>query len=119
MDRNFDKWENGRINEMSGDDEYSYDEPEEDDWRSEEPSEDDIMMALKDIEQICNKYNLRFRDLGNGEFGAISNNSSDGDINKFMDKMNLFIEQGMLHNLGSGTTNNGIWHARFKILKCW
>lgn len=109
----------GRMSEMSGDDEYSYDEPEEDDWRSEEPSEDDIKMALKDIEQICNKYNLRFRDIGNGEFGAISSNGSDGDINRFMDEMNWLIEQGMLHSLGSGTTNNGIWHAKFKILKCW
>lgn len=109
----------GQINEKIGDDDYSYEEPEEDDWRSEEPSEDDIMMAMKDIEQSCAKYNLKFRDLGNGEFGVICNAGSNADIKGFMNFMNGFTERGMLNNLGSGTTNNGVWHAKFKIIKCW
>lgn len=118
-DKNLNKYVSGQMNERLGDDEYSYEEPEEDDWRSEEPSENDIMMAMKDIEQSCAKYNLKFRDLGNGEFGVICNTGSNADIKGFMNLMKGFTDRGMLNNLGSGTTDNGVWHAKFKIIKCW
>lgn len=117
-DKNFDKWESGQMNEIADDDDYSYEEPE-DDWRSEEPSESDIMMAMKDIGQYCDKYKLRFRDLGNGEFGVMCNVGSDANVKGFMDLMRDFTNRGMLNNLGSGTTDNGVWHAKFKIIKCW
>ena len=118
-DKNLNKYVSGQMNEKLGDDDYSYEEPEEDDWRSEEPSENDIMMAMKDIEQSCAKYNLKFRDLGNGEFGVICNTGSNANIKGFMDLMKGFTDRGMLNNLGSGTTDNGVWHAKFKIIKCW
>lgn len=118
-DKNLNNYVSGQMNEGLGDDDYSYEEPEEDDWRSEEPSEQDIMMAMKDIEQYCDKYKLRFRDLGNGEFGVMCNVGSDANVKGFMDLMRDFTNRGMLNNLGSGTTDNGVWHAKFKIIKCW
>lgn len=108
-----------QMNEMLGDDDYSYEEPEEDDWRSEEPSEQDIMMAMKDIEQQCYNFKLKFRDLGSGEFGVMCKVGSDADMRGFMDFVNDYVEQGMLKSLGTGTTDNGIWHAKYKIIRCW
>ena len=109
-----------RILNESDDIEDDYiDGDTEDDWQSEEPSESDLFMAMKDIEQHCENFNLKFKDLGNGEFGVMCNVGSDCDIKGFMKLMQDFIDQGMLNKLGVGTTLNGIWHAKFKILKCW
>lgn len=112
---------NGEVGPMSegnnglGDDEY-IDEPE-DDWRSEEPSEDKVRLMMNDIEKNCNEvYKLKFRDLGNGEFGVMCNAGSDADIKGFMEYMDFFVEQRLLNKLGVGTTDNGIWHAKFKII---
>ena len=91
----------------------------DDDWRSEEPSESDIRIAIGDIGQFANECNLKFKELGNGEFGVMCNVGSDSNIKDFMERMDYFVSNGMLNKLGTGTTSNGIWHAKFKIIKCW
>lgn len=104
------------INEIDND--YIDDEPV-DDWRSEEPSEADLNMAMGDIGQMAHDNGLTFRKLGNAEFGVMCQVGSDANIQGFMDRMKTFVSDGMLHELGTGTTLNGIWHAKFRILKCW
>lgn len=84
----------------------------EDDWRSEEPGEDDVTSILSTVKERCESCGAIFKELGDNEFGVISKNGA-------MDIVTLLkgLEKDrIIYNTGGAISENGPWHAKFRII---
>lgn len=85
----------------------------EDDWRLEEPSADAVGNILSQVEQKCAEDGAVYKDLGDNEFGVIVRNGGGMNIGSFLSNLE---QKGVIYNTGGGISQNGPWHAKYRVI---
>ena len=78
--------------------------------------------AIGDLQWLCQKYNLNFKDLQHQEPGVFAvtsplngNGQAVGNIGKFLEIMKHYADMGRVKEIGGGISPKNNWYRKYKI----
>ena len=101
------------LKEYEGDNFDDNDVVDTDDWRLEEPGEDEVSSILSTVRERCESCGAIFKELGDNEFGVISRNGVSMDVVTLLKGLE---KDRIIYNTGGEISENGPWHAKFRII---